>query len=398
MMSKDVLKNAEPETKYICVIPDNEENLIEQIASCYSKLTDYLKLQGLQKINVVKQAVFIGACDKATYYRDKKVIIDNSSNFFKSFIPISVISQPPLNTSYIAFEFAIISDVSNKKIEVKTTGQCNYLLIQEKDYSQIIASGLGGEKEVTDIFSQSIEAFEQMQSILKAEKMDFSDIVRQWNFIEKIVCFSDSNQHYQIFNDVRSAFYSDSNFTNGYPAATGIGMETGGIVIDFIAVKGSQNLSVIPISSPVQSNAHQYSKDVLAQNLLTKSMKVTTPKFERAKAVMIENNCLVYISGTAAIKGEFSVGSSDTENQTVFTLDSIYKLVTKENLQKHDISTLSDLIPCYFRVYIKNPSDYPAIKSVCDKYLDNIKIVYIQADICRPELLVEIEGVFSTAK
>ncbi|GAB1450806.1 hypothetical protein MASR2M47_08620 [Draconibacterium sp.] len=65
---------------------------------------------------------------------------------------------------------------------------------------------------------------------------------------------------------------------NGYPAATGIGMNCGGIIIEFLAVQ-SDDLKSFPINNPSQIAAHTYSKNVLAGE---ECMLKTTPKFERA--------------------------------------------------------------------------------------------------------------------
>lgn len=392
-MLNEISKNNTADIEYICFVASEGNSIDEQITNCYIQLSQYLNLRGLNKSNVIKQTVFVNTLDKISYYRDKKIIIGNSSNFFQSFIPTGIIPQPPLGISNIAFEFALISDIKNKEIKIKKTGQIEYFVIQATNYTQVIVCGLGSEKEITDISSQSIDAFEQMYNILKSEKMNFSHVFRQWNYLENIVCYSDSNQHYQIFNDVRSAFYNNSDFMYGYPAATGIGIETGGVIIDFMSIRGNNNVSIIPVTSPVQRNAHQYSKEVLAHSL--NKTNETTPKFERAKAIIIDNSCYVYVSGTAAIKGEFSFDSNDAAIQTSITIESIKQLITKENLKKHNINSHSfEIKPCYFRVYIKNPSDYLKVKSVCDKYFGNTQIIFLKADICRPELLVEIEGIY----
>ncbi len=43
-------------------------------------------------------------------------------------------------------------------------------------------------------------------------------------------------------------------------------------------------------------------------------------------------------------------------------------------------------------VYVKNRDDYSAIKKVFENYYGKLPVVYILADICRHDLLVEIEG------
>jgi len=54
-------------------------------------------------------------------------------------------------------------------------------------------------------------------------------------------------------------------------------------------------------------------------------------------------------------------------------------------------ATLGDL--AFARVYIKRQEDYRGVRAVCEDRLGELPTVYAVADVCRPELLVEIEGV-----
>ena len=70
-------------------------------------------------------------------------------------------------------------------------------------------------------------------------------------------------------------------------------------------------------------------------------------------------------------------------------------LIAPENFTRHGQSgagsTLRDLAKV--RVYIKHAADFAACRAVCERRLRNIPAAYVVADVCRPELLVEIEGV-----
>ena len=45
------------------------------------------------------------------------------------------------------------------------------------------------------------------------------------------------------------------------------------------------------------------------------------------------------------------------------------------------------------RVYIKNQEDYQKTRAVCEDRFGEVPTIYAVADVCRPELLVEIEGI-----
>ena len=396
MMNK-VVENIAEDQEICCFMPNNEGNYIQLLENCYFQLGKYLKENNLSIENILKQSIFVNVSKNNEYKEIKELISKLSEKSFGKFIPVSIIPQPPLPGQLISTEFLIFKN-KNYSLEQKSYKNIKYLVSHFDDFKQVVVSSLNVERNITDIYQQCVGVFEMMQNILHAEGMDFSNVVRQWNYVENIVGYAGADQHYQIFNDVRSVFYNSSKFSDGYPSATGIGMSTGGFIIDFVAINNNSITKGISIKSPVQSDAHQYTREVLAKNTIKVGENETSPKFERAKALVSNGeNCTIFISGTASIKGQHSIFENDAEKQTQFTIENILKLISQENIQKHGFAEFyQNLKPLYFRVYIKNAEDYSIVKNVCDKLLGKTKILYLQADICRPELLVEIEGIFSS--
>ena len=169
-------------------------------------------------------------------------------------------------------------------------------------------------------------------------------------------------------------------------------MDFGGIIIDVIAARFGDDSSVIAVKSPVQVDAYVYSKEVLADNHAMHDFCRTTPKFERAKIIATPENKWIFVSGTAAISGQTSDSQSSAGHQTEMTIQNIERLVSAENLQKHGIITSEKASFNFLRVYVKQREDMQQVKEICDRNYPNIPILYVVADICRPELLVEIEG------
>ena len=102
-----------------------------------------------------------------------------------------------------------------------------------------------------------------------------------------------------------------------------------------------------------------------------------------------------WVSGTASIVNSETVHIGDVEKQTEQTLDNIENLISRENYASHGWpdagAKLSDLAK--YRVYVKRPKDYQKCREVCERRLGGIPAVYAYAEVCRPDLLVEIEGV-----
>jgi enamine deaminase RidA (YjgF/YER057c/UK114 family) len=230
-------------------------------------------------------------------------------------------------------------------------------------------------------------AFHTIQNLLDKAGFALSTIIRQWNYIENILGLEGSKQRYQEFNNVRSEFYGTHFFETGFPAATGIGIKHGSIIIEFVAVNAPEAVS-LPIDNPGQVAAHEYSPVVLAgESHLPKS----TPKFERARYLELFGQKQLFISGTASIRGEKTTGIGNPEEQTRITIENIQRLYSEERIQQIAGNSVK---PEYghARVYLKNRHDFPVVKKTFQTIYGNLPVVYLIADICRDDLLVEIEG------
>ncbi len=251
----------------------------------------------------------------------------------------------------------------------------------EGTYGRLLFVGEMQQEVVNCSIERQAEAlFKRAQAIFDQEEMPYNSIVRQWNYVEKITGFEGENQHYQLLNNARSTFYNQTEWVDGYPAATGIGADFGGINVDIDALLdgGKQRCRITPIDNKLQVAAHAYSECVLFDANKDKA----TPKFERAKSLDVDGfNRLTYISGTAAIRGEESVANLDVVEQCENTLENMAQLV--------DEGETMELL----RVYLKYAEHYEAVERYLSQNYSDMDIVYLQCDVCRDELLIEIEGI-----
>ena len=116
-------------------------------------------------------------------------------------------------------------------------------------------------------------------------------------------------------------------------------------------------------------------------------------------AVATKNLVTTFISGTASITDSETRFVGDVEGQTHQTLDNIAALIGEENFRRHGLSgagaTLDDV--GLVRVYIKRQEDYEKTKAACEARLGELPTIYAIGDVCRPDLLVEIEGISFSA-
>lgn len=248
----------------------------------------------------------------------------------------------------------------------------------------------------------AIRAFGQMATLLDSAGFQYSQVVRTWLYLGDIVGPEVAQPRYQELNRARAEFYSGVPFpeagSNGagpgkrfYPASTGIGAAGDGVTMSCIALVGrTDEVRVVALENPNQTPAFEYDG----------RYGLRSPTFSRAVAVATAGAVTLFVSGTASITGAESRHAGDVSRQTHQTLDNIAALVDGANLARHGLTpcgaTLGDL--AQLRVYLKRADDYDTVRAICREQVGELPVVYAVADICRPELLVEIEAVGFVAR
>lgn len=363
----------------IYINPENScKTLDDQLRNCLQQLSQINSGKRVYKINF-----FVDTKTKSDYLQiQQKINIDVEKQIHDEIL-VSVIAQPPLTCKIIA-EVSFYDPLQWKTKFISENG--NGAVLFERADCKVLMGNVQS-MFLGDCKQNSNNAFLNLQEIFESFKFPVSSIVRQWNYLEDILGFDGREQRYQEFNNARTNFYGNAFDVNGYPAATGIGMNQGGIIIEFVAVQ-SDVCKSIPINNPSQVAAHTYSEKVLeGEGCVLK----TTPKFERARYLELNHKKLIFISGTASILGEKTVGVGDPAVQTEVTIGNIKQLYSKPVLEGISENQIN---PKYghARVYLKNRNDFAIIKKTFRSHFGNLPVVYIIADICRKDLLVEIEG------
>lgn len=379
--------------------PDKKLKFEDQVIDSLSKIRLWLIQNHLSVNQIVSINLFINSDSMEEYFARKNKINEVINNYFNNSLPVAYLSQSPAGGLELIIEIHAIPQCEYFNIQHKSIGNTNYIVGYDKNQSKFIfASGIDDKDTVDDIFNNAENVFQKVENILQDEGMDFSNIVRQWNYIENIVTEFPTNkgtkQPYQIFNDVRSKYYKKYNFHSGFPAATGIGTTAGGAIISFYAVSRDKGNKILPIDNPLQVSAYNYSENVLVGEAMHKNIGKTSPKFVRAKYIGNSVGEIIFVSGTASIRGEETVALGDLKSQTLITLENIELLITKENLAISGLNT-NGVYPSviFLRAYIKNISDEHIVRDICNEKYPGVPLVLVQSDICRKNLLVEIEGV-----
>ncbi len=379
--------------------PTAGKSFAEQIDSCIEQLSGFHISSDDRSYFITQQTFFISAGTREEYELKSSLINEKLSAVSNIANPsTSIVAQSPMPGNEVVLELICTKAAPYKEITYKNAAGLNYTVVDHGDFKVVHATGLMGGPE--DSIRESAEkAFRDAAEILSREGLSIHHIIRQWNYVENIAQLEDSDrsvQNYQVFNDVRAKYYEQGSFRNGYPAATGIGMTTGGVIVGFIAMSESDQVVIKPIHNPRQTDAHEYSGSKLVGDSTGIMDEKCTPRFERGKMVSFGHKTNIYISGTASIVGEETLYKGDVEQQTITTIDNIYSLFSQNNQKNLGLDfEVSQIQFSHLRVYVKHKDDITTVKSICESKLKCKSSLYLESDICREDLLVEIEGIFS---
>ena len=343
--------------KYLIFMPELEGSLDEEWLQCLKQII-YFREPGY---TLIKLNVFVDLPDYETYIKVSRGIGKNILNACGKLCPVfNITVNPPEKPWKVAVE-AFYSEIDSAGILININNNVRYIVCSTDSGKEVWASGLGFALFSSDIRSATEAAFEQMKAILVSEGMSFNNIVRQWNYIGKILEEKNNPRSCQIFDDVKSKYYKKYRSIAEYPATNGIGMMLGGVTIDFCAVPANENQ---------------------AQNDPARQLKNTY-------------GSMLLFSGAASVMGQDKISIGDIEKQTQFAINNIIKQVQEK---RKELNTVNTDIECgkfiLLRVYIKNQDDFSKVKLICIKQFPGVPSIFIESDICPDNLLVLIEAEF----
>jgi chorismate lyase/3-hydroxybenzoate synthase len=243
------------------------------------------------------------------------------------------------------------------------------------------------------IAEHTIDAHSEAEALQRATEIAYQEIfdvlnetehrhlVRIWNYLPQINAQAGGDERYRHFNSARQmAFRKSGRATMGtVPAACALGSPAGSpLSIYFLAARRPAKM----IENPRQTSAYHYPPKFGRHS----------PIFSRACVWGEPGRGRLFVSGTASIVGHETIHRGDVVAQTRETMVNIGALLEEAN--RIVGSSHYSLNGLKLKVYVRNPSDLPAIEATLSLLLNpTAAIVYLQADVCREDLLVEIEAV-----
>ncbi|WP_179480963.1 pteridine-dependent deoxygenase [Rhodanobacter sp. K2T2] len=212
-------------------------------------------------------------------------------------------------------------------------------------------------------------AYTQVRQFL--EQRAERHVLRLWNYLGAINEGVGDAERYKQFCDGRAAGMG-SFFADGFPAASAIGHHGPAHRLQIYLLACDQPGE--RVENPRQVSAWRYPRQYGR----------TPPSF--ARAMNLPGNDVLAISGTAAVVGHASAHDDDLDAQLDETLINLETLLASADMPA-GFDTHSPL-----KAYVRHAVDAPRVRDFFRRRLPGVPVLLLHGDICRRELLVEIDG------
>jgi chorismate lyase/3-hydroxybenzoate synthase len=294
-------------------------------------------------------------------------------------IPVAACMTPSLGTN----DQCEVWQVAGARVHLVTgetrQSRVRYRYCDDLLFGSVMAVEQNDADEARALLHATETAYREIFDVLN--RSGHRHLIRIWNYLPEINRETGGDERYRLFNSARQrAFRNSGRATRGaVPAACALGSAAGSpISVYFLAARTAPRM----IENPRQTSAYLY-----------------PPKFGRHSPIF-SRACLwgeplrakLFISGTASIVGHESIHRGDVAAQTRETMANIDALLDEANRVvgsgRYSAAGLN------LKVYVRRPADLPAIKAALARILNPAThVLYLQADVCREDLLVEIEAV-----
>jgi chorismate lyase/3-hydroxybenzoate synthase len=154
------------------------------------------------------------------------------------------------------------------------------------------------------------------------------------------------------------------------PAASAVGMRGRRYAVYFLASKTPG----VQVENPRQVSAYDYPPQYGRRS----------PSFSRATLLRGSGESLLFLAGTSSIVGHETRHAGDVAAQAGETILNVSSVLQAAGATTADVAAL--------KVYVRNPADLPVIEGQLRASF-SAPMLFLHADICRGDLLVEVEGV-----
>jgi|KBSSwiStaDraftv2_1062776.scaffolds.fasta_scaffold42324_1 chorismate lyase / 3-hydroxybenzoate synthase len=227
------------------------------------------------------------------------------------------------------------------------------------------------ERDFGGITAAAQHAYAQLSAWCKSSATPH--LLRLWNYLDAINLGDGDDERYRQFCSGRAA--GMDALTAGYPAASAIGVRDGRRVLQVCALAGRHPGAAV--ENPRQTSAWRYPRQY----------GPVAPGFARAMRAPSHSPQL-YISGTAAVVGHASYHAGDVCAQVDETLTNLQSLCAAAG-SAHPLGGARSVL----KAYVRHAADADLVRErLHARFGADTPLLVLLGDICRAELLVEIDG------
>jgi enamine deaminase RidA (YjgF/YER057c/UK114 family) len=220
------------------------------------------------------------------------------------------------------------------------------------------------------------EAYRELFALL--DDSGYPHPVRFWNYLPRINVDEDGLERYRHFNVGRHAAFVEARRPPDAspPAACALGCDGQSLLVMVLAARRPAQA----IENPRQVSAYRYPTQYGPR----------PPAFSRAAIHREGRDLLLVISGTASIVGHKTLHIGDVESQVDESLRNVEAVIDAANQAVGGKPFALDRLQ--LKGYVRRSADAPAVARRLNERLGGQPVPLVRADICRANLLFEIEG------
>jgi len=348
---------------YIYLEGESHLDFAAQLRSVIGRYAELQREANLDPTTAVFQRIFLSdVLNQAATVRE--------SALFSEFVAMSIVQQRPLKGGKIALLAYHINDAEGLK---RRRLSPRHLLIEKSGKRHLWSTRLCSSDNDRSLSSelQTLAVFDDLTQALEAQRANLRDhCLRTWIYIKDVDIF------YHGMVDSRRALFHEQGLTGDSHFIASTGIE--GVCAhryDVIMMDAYSNVDV-------EQRQISYLND-FDRLCATKDYNVT---FERATRVAYSDRAHIFVSGTASIDSDGEVvHRGDVGRQLDRALENVAALL------KPGAATLEDM--SHLLVYLRDPSDLALVEGRLAEQFAGVPVAIVQGAVCRPEWLVEIEGI-----
>ncbi|MBM3878754.1 MAG: translation initiation inhibitor [Verrucomicrobia bacterium] len=330
----------------------------EDPTSLFQRLYDYLADH--PRLRIVRQDVF-GVVNDPVHVKHTKAYRLNGVEW-----PVTWVEEGNGGGCPVAgIQVHAVSGVTVQPVQVD--GRTIGTAFENAAARYCVLGGIRSENAEEPRGEQAWETLEIMEQALGLVGLDFSHVCRTWFYLDDIL------EWYDEFNRVRNEFFRERGvFDRLVPASTGVGGGNSAgtaVVADLLAIQPKHpavRLRMVP--SPLQCPALEYGSS-----------------FSRAVEFIMPRQRRLYVSGTASIAPDGrTLHVGDVAKQVKLTMEVVAGILNSCQMGWEHITRAI--------AYFKHAEDAPVFSQYCaQQRLPNLPVIVAKNDVCRDDLLFEIE-------